>query len=344
MEKIIQKRRLEFNQRCVKYLRYVFNDHFVLILMFLLGFLVVQYTNLVNDFPKGSMFPVVLSILVTLALTFLGRIATYLVSADQVFLLPQETFLQRNLKNAARKSFILWGIFQLFVTLLLSPIFLLSGWSLWQFIGYVVVLLILRGIRIYHDFKGFYQRHLLDFTKLIRYEKQRQQRILTFFSLFTTVKGISSTTKPREYLNPLIGLLTKTTTQNVWLALYARAYLRNGDYFWLSLRLLLISLVLGVLLPNWWGLALVGLFNYLLLFQLLGLYRVYDYQIMARLYPVESELQRQAFKTLLLKISLGIGLIQLSLVALDWRFLGIIPIMLILSLVYLPNKLKKFVD
>ena len=344
MEKIIQKRQLEFNQRCVKYLRYVFNDHFVLVLMFLLGFLVVQYTNLVNDFPKGSMFPVVLSILVTFALTFLGRIATYLVSADQVFLLPQEIFLQRNLKNAARKSFIIWGIFQLFITLLLSPIFLLSGWSLWQLIGYVVVLLILRGIRIYHDFKGFYRGHLLDLTKLIRYEKQRQQRILTFFALFTTVKGISSTTKPRKYLNPLLGLLSKTKKQNVWLELYARAYLRNGDYFWLSIRLLVISLILGTIMPNWWGLALVALFDYLLLFQLLGLYRVYDYQIMTRLYPLDRNQQIQAFKSILVRISLGIALLQLSLVAFDWRFLGILPIVLILSLICLPNKLKKFVD
>lgn len=344
MEKLIQKRQLAFNQHCAKYLRYVFNDHFILVLMFLLGFLVVQYTNLVNHFPKGSFLPLGLSILVTVVLTFFGKLATYMEAADQVFLLPQETLLQINLKKAAKKSFVLWGSLQVFVTILLAPIFLLSGWALWQFIAYIVFLLILRGLRLHRHLKGFYQGPVLNLEKLIHHEKQRQQGILTFFSLFTTVKGISSTTKPRKYLNPLLGLLTKAKNQNVWLELYARAYLRNGDYFWLSLRLLAISLLLGGIMPNWWGVAMVGLFNYLLLFQLLGLYRVYDYQVMARLYPVEDDVKLQAFKTLLMKISFGVSLIQLSLMVLDWRFLAILPIMFVLNLVYLPNKLKKFVD
>ncbi|MGT2832371.1 ABC transporter permease [Streptococcus halotolerans] len=344
METLIQKRQLEFNQRCAKYLRYVFNDHFILVLMFLLGFLVVQYTNLVNHFPKGSFLPLVFSILVTLAMTFFGKLATYMEAADQVFLLPQETVFQANLQKAAKKSFILWGSLQVFVTLLLAPIFLLSGWALWQFISYIILLLVLRGVRLRRQMKGFYQGSLLNFEKLIRYEKRRQQEILTFFSLFTTVKGISSTTKPRKYLNPLLGLFTKTQNQNVWMGLYARAYLRSGDYFWLSLRLLVISLILGLLMPNWWGVAMIGLFDYLLLFQLLGLYRIYDYQVMTRLYPVGSDAKLQAFKSLLMKISSGLCLIQLSLVVLNWRFLAILPIILVLSLVYLPNKLKKFVD
>ncbi|MGV3159460.1 ABC transporter permease, partial [Streptococcus pluranimalium] len=137
------------------------------------------------------------------------------------------------------------GVFQLLVTLFLFPICFLSGWSLWQFIGFVVVLLPLRGIRLFHDFKGFYQRHLLDFTNLIRYEKQRPQRILTFFSFFTTVKGISSPNKPGEYLIPLIGVLTKTQTQNVCLDFFAEPFLRNGDYFWCIGGLLLSLFCFG---------------------------------------------------------------------------------------------------
>ena len=39
MKEVFAKRRLGFNQQCLKYLRYVFNDHFVLVLVFLLGFI-----------------------------------------------------------------------------------------------------------------------------------------------------------------------------------------------------------------------------------------------------------------------------------------------------------------
>lgn len=45
MNKIFKKRRNLWYQQNIKYLRYVFNDHFVLFLMILLGALVVQYVN-----------------------------------------------------------------------------------------------------------------------------------------------------------------------------------------------------------------------------------------------------------------------------------------------------------
>ncbi|MDU7038100.1 MAG: ABC transporter permease, partial [Lactococcus lactis] len=45
MNEIFKKRRKLWYQQNIKYLRYVFNDHFVLFLMILLGALVVQYVN-----------------------------------------------------------------------------------------------------------------------------------------------------------------------------------------------------------------------------------------------------------------------------------------------------------
>lgn len=344
MEELIQKRRQAFHQACFKYLRYVFNDHFILVLMFLLGFVAVQYANLIHDFPKGSLLPVLIAVLVGFVLSFLGRLATYMAPADGTFCLPQEISLQANLKKAAQKSFLVWGGCQFLVTILLVPIFQLSGWQLWQVILYFAFLLVLRTLYLHHQVKRFYKGSLLDITSIIAYERQRQQRLLTFFSLFTRVKGLTNTTKPRPYLNPLLGFLTKTSKPTVWLSLYARAFLRNGDYFWLSLRLLVLSLVLGFALPSWWGVSLVALFNYLILFQLLGLYRVYDAHTMTKLYPTATKLKSQAFQTFLVRVSLLITLPQMSLIFLNWRFLAILPIMIGLNLVYLPHQLKKLVD
>lgn len=344
MDNIIQKRRLDFNQQCAKYLRYVFNDHFVLVLMFLTGFLVVQYTKLIHHFPNSSLWPVLVALMVSLSLTFWGKVATYMEAADQIFLLPQETFWQDNLRKAKRKTFVLWGGIQLLITVLLGPIFLLSGWQMWQFIAYLMLLLMLRALWLNRQCKAFYQGYLLDFGRLIAYEKHRQQGILTFFSLFTTVKGISVTTKPRAYLNPLLSLLTKKAPDRVWLALFARAYLRNGDYFWLSVRLFVVSLGLGIALPNAWGVLMVALFDYLLLFQLLSLYRVYDYQVMARLYPIEEADKRADFNLLLRRIMTGVMIVQLCLTFLNWQFLMLLPFMVLLTRSYIPYKLKKFVD
>ena len=187
MDNIIQKRRLDFNQQCAKYLRYVFNDHFVLVIMFLIGFLIVQYTQLIHHFPKNSMWPVLVALIVSLSLTFWGKVATYMEAADQVFLLAQETFWQDNLRKAKRRTFVLWGSIQLLITVLLGPVFFLSGWQMWQFIAYLVVLIILRALWLNYQCKVFYQGDLVNFGRLVSYERHRQQRILTFFSLFYKV-------------------------------------------------------------------------------------------------------------------------------------------------------------
>ena len=54
MKEVFQKRRRLFLGQCLKYLRYVLNDHFVLVLFFLLGFLMFQYGELLQHFPKMS--------------------------------------------------------------------------------------------------------------------------------------------------------------------------------------------------------------------------------------------------------------------------------------------------
>ena len=46
MKEVFRKRRSLFLGQCLKYLRYVLNDHFVLVLLFLSGFLMVQYGEL----------------------------------------------------------------------------------------------------------------------------------------------------------------------------------------------------------------------------------------------------------------------------------------------------------
>ena len=52
--KLFMERSKRFNARCAKYSRYVFNDHFILVLLFLLGFVLVQYSQLLKHFPKKS--------------------------------------------------------------------------------------------------------------------------------------------------------------------------------------------------------------------------------------------------------------------------------------------------
>ena len=52
MKEVFQKRKQVFRNQCLKYSRYVFNDHFVLFLLVFIGFLAVQYSQLLRNFPK----------------------------------------------------------------------------------------------------------------------------------------------------------------------------------------------------------------------------------------------------------------------------------------------------
>ncbi|EGV10751.1 bacterial ABC transporter protein EcsB domain protein [Streptococcus constellatus subsp. pharyngis SK1060 = CCUG 46377] len=85
MRNLFQKRRQVFRNQCLKYSRYVFNDHFVLFLLVFIGFLAVQYSQLLRSFPKNHL-PIILALVVLLFLLLpLGRIATYMEKPDSLF-------------------------------------------------------------------------------------------------------------------------------------------------------------------------------------------------------------------------------------------------------------------
>ena len=54
MKDLFLKRKQTFRKECVGYLRYVLNDHFVLFLLVLVGFLAYQYSQLHIDIVKTS--------------------------------------------------------------------------------------------------------------------------------------------------------------------------------------------------------------------------------------------------------------------------------------------------
>ena len=129
---------------------------------------------------------------------------------------------------------------------------------------------------------------------------------------------LSSSVKRRAYLDFLTNRLSKNQ-EKVWDNLFLRSYLRNGDFFALSLRLLILSLLIIIFLPqSMIATIFVGLFQYLLLFQLLALYG-------AVVLLVELLAALLFFKEKIM-------------------VLFILLVFLILYAVYLPYKLKGLVD
>ena len=49
MKELMKKRQQTFRNHCIKYSRYVLNDHFVLFLLIFIGFLAVQYSQFLQS-------------------------------------------------------------------------------------------------------------------------------------------------------------------------------------------------------------------------------------------------------------------------------------------------------
>ena len=324
MKEVFRKRRSLFLGQCLKYLRYVLNDHFVLVLLFLSGFLMVQYGELLKHFPKRHWWLEAILVIVTVALLSLGKIATYIEAPDKLFYLPKEEEVVAWIHQARVRSFGVWAVLQTAVFLLLAPIFFKLGFSIPVFSVLLLILLGIKWVIMARKEKVFFRDDHFSWEAAITYETKRRQSILKFFALFTTVKGISASVKRRAYLDKL---------------------LRSSDYLALTLRLVLLSVLALLFIPNHLvavGLALI--LNYLLLFQLLGLAQHFEYQYLTRLYPI-SEIQKLAnLKALLKTLSYVICLIEL-LLCFSLKAAGLlILITVIVTEWYLPYKIAKMID
>ncbi|HEQ6241944.1 TPA: ABC transporter permease [Streptococcus pyogenes] len=344
MKALFLKRRQDFQKQQNKYLRYVLNDHFVLVLMFLLGYAMVQYGQLLNHFPTNHLpIQVCLGILIPLLLS-MGSIATYLEEADQHFLLPKEEEVISYIKQAERLSFLLWGTLQTAILLFLYPIFRRLGLSLFIFIILVLILLALKRVVLSRKTRYFLRGNRLDWAKAVAFESNRKQSILKFYSLFTTVKGISTKVKERTYLNPLLKLV-KQTPSNLWLSLYARAFLRSSDYLGLFLRLMLLSSLSVFFIHNLYlSVSLALIFNYLVVFQLLSLYYHYDYYYMTSLYPENSRSKKKNVLSFLRGLSFLMLIVNMLCCSSAPKALILIVGMVFIACIYLPYKLKKIID
>ena len=345
MKDLFLRRKQAFRKECVGYLRYVLNDHFVLFLLVLIGFLAYQYSQLLQDFPENH-WPILLFLgIVSALLLAWGGIATYMEVPDKLFLLVSEEEVKSYLKGQTVRSLVFWTIVQTFFLLLFAPLFLAMGYGLPVFLIYVVLLGAGKYLLFRHKASKFFTETGLDWDYVIVQESKRKQVLLRFFALFTQVKGVSNSVKRRAYLDFILKTVQKVPGK-IWQNLYLRSYLRNGDLFALSLRLLLLSLLAVIFIEqSWIAIAVVVLFNYLMLFQLLALYRAFDYQYLTQLFPLEKGEKEKGLQEVIrgltgfvLMVQLIVGLITLQE---KLALLALLGAGLALQILYLPYQVKR---
>lgn len=346
MKKLFNKRRSLFLTQNSKYLRYVFNDHFVLVLMFLSGFLLYQYSQLLKDFPKTHWPIIVIVSIIILMLLAMGGIASYLEPADKQFLLIKEEAIKEIINSAKKRTYIFWLVIQTLFLVLISPILIKLGLSVFMITLLIFGLGIIKWLVITYKVKVFYNNQNLNWDAAINHEQERKQSILKFFSLFTNVKGISTSVKRRSFLDGILKLISKTPSR-LWTNLFVRAFLRSSDYLGLTIRLVTLNILSVIFVNETYlalALALAFVFNYLLLFQLLALGHHFDYQYMNQLYPVRLNAKASQLKGFLRVLSYAVTVIDSILIRELKPVILLIVLMLIVTEYYIPYKIKKMID
>ena len=123
MNNLWKKRLNLYLKRMIKYYRYVFNDHFVSALLFLLGGISYTYSNFIKSLNVDLSYPwakpvVIIALLVMLQF---GKVGTLIDEPDKVFLLPQEKGMREYLMKAQKRAWVSNSVIQIVVWIVLLP-------------------------------------------------------------------------------------------------------------------------------------------------------------------------------------------------------------------------------
>ena len=149
-----------------KYLRLVFNDFFVVSLIFMLGafgYWYSTYLKTINSVQPWAKYVVAAILAVSL---FIGQLATMLEKADMVFLLPKEKQLIGYLLKARNYSLILPIVFIVLIEFVVSPYAVTAaGFTMNQYLMVCCSIVLIKIIMINTSvellyYKDLVQRHL----------------------------------------------------------------------------------------------------------------------------------------------------------------------------------------
>lgn len=127
MDVFYKQRLARYQKKLFRYMKYVFNDHMSLFLVFILGGGVFYYTELIKQIKGDFWTWQILIALIWLGSLFVGRLALLVEEADKVFLLPKEEALPRYLKKAFTHSLILPIGFLILVVGLVLPLLIVTN-------------------------------------------------------------------------------------------------------------------------------------------------------------------------------------------------------------------------
>ena len=257
-----------------RYLKLLFNDHFLVFLMIAFGALVLAYRNLHGHtlalFGTAVTAWQLLALVFLVSGLFLGHLQTNLKPADRIFLLGADQYLIKDyLPKAYRQSLFVGSSIQLIFFLLALPILKETGLENgWIILVLLVVLTIKYGqLRFEYSqvrFNPSKQEPTVNWEWAISQAERMSNRRYRFFALFAQVPGQGVVIKRRAYLDPVLKKVP--FSKHPMKALAMRQLIRNQSALNLIVRqFLLVAVLLYTIRNQAWYLqaALIVAFLYI---------------------------------------------------------------------------------
>ncbi|SFB83497.1 ABC-2 type transport system permease protein [Alkalibacterium subtropicum] len=219
MEDLFNTRQSLYYKKMSKYLKYVLNDHFVILLLFLGGATGLAYQNYLEAVQYDALVPRFLLLVIIGLTVFSGSIRTLVEPADAVFLLPKEKAFDRVMKKNLIYSLIFHSSYTLLIGGLAAP--LLSAIGHMSSDGVVFWLMTLVCWKVIHGIHAYYS------LKQHKSEISRNTRlIIGVVSLVGIMVSL--------FISILTGFIISVTTLGLF-SLFVFQYNRSDSWSWEAL-------------------------------------------------------------------------------------------------------------
>ena len=175
---LFKKRQTNYIKEMMKYGRLIFNDHFVLILLLLLGAGGFTYSTYLETLALGDVASrMIVAFLFYLSVS-MGTVNLFLEPADQIYLLPKEFAFKNIFKKKTAQSFLLSLVLVGILAVITWPIFVTTlGLATIDLVFVFVALASLKGLNL--------------FTKVLPFFEKNQDTLKKFHLGITGIKAVT---------------------------------------------------------------------------------------------------------------------------------------------------------
>lgn len=157
MKQFYKERHSRHQAKMMHYMKYVFNDHFVIMIFFLVGGIGLYYSNLLKSLPSPFALGRWISMILLIVGLSFGKLATLLKEADQVFLLPKEGEMLVYLQSAVGSSrLVAYGFQVLWLAFLMPLIVISTSFSFITFFVLLIMMLLLKESYLWYSIALLY--------------------------------------------------------------------------------------------------------------------------------------------------------------------------------------------